>query len=406
MAGEPGFLADRWRAGERRSGRLVAVLAGACLSYLLLYAFVTLHRGERYPFGDFFALWSYAKIAIAHAPAELYDPGALHAAQVALGMESGQQNPFPYPPSFLLILWPLGFLTYMPAYALWIAASFGLYIWATVERSARGVTTAIAILAPTSTIMLVAGQSGFLAGALAIGGLRLIRTRPILAGVLLGLLSYKPQLWLLVPVALIAARAWRSIAAIGLTIAALVALTSMAFGWSIWPAWLASLPAYSRDFDASAIRYHLMPTVTANLQMLGLSLVAARLVQLAVAAGVAILIWRIFRPGATRKAGSALLAGTFLATPHAFVYDLPMLTGAIAGFVAEKLRVDGGCDPPEIAVLVFALAFPALMMFAGPHIPVSTLPELLLFGLVLARPRARPEGSTRRGATDPQLSET
>lgn len=397
---------ERWKPGERRSGRLIAVLAGACLSYLLLYAFVTLHRGEPYPFGDFFALWSYAKIAIAHAPAELYDPGALHSAQVALGMEPGQQNPFPYPPSFLLILWPLGFLSYLSAYALWIAATFGFYVWAMAERSARTVTTAIAILAPTSTIMLVAGQSGFLAGALAIGGLRLIRTRPILGGVLLGLLSYKPQLWLLVPVALIAARAWRSIAAIVLTIAALVALTSMAFGWSIWPAWLASLPAYSRDFDAGAMRYHLMPTLTANLQMLGVSLSAARLVQLALAAGVASLIWRIFRPGATPQAANALLAGTFLATPHAFVYDLPMLTGAITGFIAEKLRLDGGCSPPEIAVLVFALAFPALMMFAGPHIPLSTLPELLLFGLVLAHARARPEASTRRSATDPQLLET
>lgn len=406
MRARPAFLAARWTPGERRSGRLIAVLAGTCLSYLLLYAFVTLHRGERYPFGDFFALWSYAKIAIAHAPAELYDPAALHAAQVALGMEAGQQNPFPYPPSFLLILWPLGFLSYLSAYALWIAVTFGLYVWATVERSAQALTTAIAILAPTSTIMLVAGQSGFLAGALAIGGLRLIRTRPILAGVLLGLLSYKPQLWLLVPIALIAARAWRTLAAIGLTIAALVALTSIAFGWSIWPAWLASLPAYSRDFDAGAIRYHLMPTVTANLQMFGVSLSAARLIQLAVAAGIAILIWRCFRSGATRQAASALLAGTFLATPHAFVYDLPMLTGAITGFVAEKLRIDDGFSLAEIAVLVFALAFPALMMFAGPHIPVSTLPEVLLFGLVLARPRTRPEGPTQRGGTDPQLSET
>lgn len=406
MRVRPAVLMERWKPGERRSGRLIAVLAGACLSYLLLYAFVTLHRGQPYPFGDFFALWSYAKIAIAHAPAELYDPGALHSAQVALGMEPGQQNPFPYPPSFLLILWPLGFLAYTPAYALWIAATFGFYVWATAERSARAVTTAIAILAPTSTIMLVAGQSGFLAGALAIGGLRLVRTRPILAGVLLGLLSYKPQLWLLVPIALIAARAWRSIAAIGLTIAVLVVLTSMAFGWSVWPAWLASLPAYSRDFDAGAIRYHLMPTITANLQMLGLSLSESRFVQSAVAVGIAILIWRIYRPGATRKAASVLLAGTFLATPHAFVYDLPMLTGAITGFVAEKLRFDDGFDLAEIAVLIFALAFPALMMFAGPHIPLSTLPELLLFGLVLARPRTRLEGPARRGATDSPLSET
>lgn len=388
MASDAPLPAARWHAGERRTGLLIAILGGACLAYLLLYAFVTLHRGARFPFGDFFALWSYARIASSHSPAALYDPAALHAAQVALGMDPGQQNPFPYPPSFLLILWPLGSLSYLSAYAVWIAATFALYVWAMVERKARALSLAIAILAPTSTIMLVAGQSGFLAGALAIGGLRLVRTRPILAGVMLGLLSYKPQLWLLLPFALIAAGAWRCLAAIAMTIAALVILASAAYGWSLWPAWLASLPAYSHAFDEAAVHYQLMPTVTANLQMLGVSLAAARPVQLAIAACIAALIWRAFRGGVTVRARSALLSGTFLATPHAFVYDLPMLTGAITGFVAEKLRSGTDFHSAEIAILIFALAFPALMMWAGPHVPLSTLPELLLFGLVLTHREA------------------
>ena len=380
----------RWKAGDRRTGLLIAVLGGACLAYLVLYVFVTIHRGERFPFGDFFALWSYAKIAASRGPAALYDPATLHAAQVALGMDPGQQNPFPYPPSFLLILWPLGSLSYLAAYGVWIAASLALYVWAMMERKARSLSVAIALLAPSTTIMLVAGQSGFLAGALAIGGLRLMRGRPILAGVMFGLLSYKPQLWLLLPIALMAAGAWRCLAAVGMTLAALVILANAAFGWLVWPAWLASLPAYSRAFDAAAIHYHLMPTVTANLQMLGMPLAAARLVQLATAACVAVLVWRLFRAGVTARARNALLSGTFLATPHAFVYDLPMLTGAVTGFVAEKLRSGSAFHVAEIAILVFALAFPALMMWAGPHIPLSTLPELLLFGLILARREAAP----------------
>ncbi len=44
-----------------------------------------------------------------------------------------------------------------------------------------------------------------------IGACRLLGRRPVLAGVLFGLAAVKPQLGLLVPVALISARQWRSV---------------------------------------------------------------------------------------------------------------------------------------------------------------------------------------------------
>ncbi len=181
MPSERAFFARRWGADERKTGLLAAVLVGAFVAYFALYLGVTLHRGAR-PFGDFFALWSYAKIAVAQPAASLYDPAALHDAQVALGMEPGQQNPFPYPPSFLLVLWPLGFLSYTAAYVVWIGTTLALYVWATMERQGRTMSIVLALAAPTTTIMVVAGQSGFLAGALAIGGFRTHRHAPDLGG--------------------------------------------------------------------------------------------------------------------------------------------------------------------------------------------------------------------------------
>jgi alpha-1,2-mannosyltransferase len=391
MESDTTFLARRWGARERKTGLLIAALAGIFASYLGIYLLVTLHRGERYPFGDFFALWSYAKIALSQSAATLYDPRALHAAQAALGMPPGQENPFPYPPSFVLYLWPLGALAYIPAYLAWIGASLALYVWAMAARPGRAISIALALLAPTTAIMLVAGQSGFLAAALALGGLRLVDTRPVLAGVLFGLLTYKPQLGLLVPIALIAAGSWRAIAAACLTAAALIIVTAAAFGWPIWASWLHQLPIYSRQFDAGAVGYNLMPTLTANLQMLGASLTLARPAQAVAAIGVAVIVWRAFRGGVTPRATNLLLAGTFLATPHAFVYDLPMLTGAISGFIAERLRGDAAFNLGEIAILLVGLAFPALMMWAGPHIPLSSFAELLVFGLLLTDRRAARE---------------
>ena len=384
---DPKLFTRRWSSEEPRSRLLTAVLVGIFGSYLGIYLLVTLHRGERYPFGDFFAIWSYARIAMTHSAASLYDSATLHTAQVALGMAPGHENPFPYPPSFLLILWPLGALSYLGAYLVWIITSLALYVWATSERNGPAISTLIALFAPTTTIMLVAGQSGFLAAALVIGGFRLIKTRPILAGVLFGLMTYKPQLGLLVPVALFAAGSWRCIAAAVATVAALVIVTSAAFGWSIWITWLAYLPVYSHQFDAAALSNNLMPTITANLQMLGASLRTARLAQAVAALVVAIIVLRAFERGITPAATNALLAGTFLATPHAFVYDLPMLTGAIIGFIADRLRSNGGFNLGEIAILVLSLAFPALMMWVGPHVPLSTPVELLLFGLIILKDR-------------------
>jgi hypothetical protein len=55
-----------------------------------------------------------------------------------------------------------------------------------------------ALLAPTTTINIVAGQSGFLLASLVIGGLRVMRIYPVLGGILLGLATYKPQFGILI----------------------------------------------------------------------------------------------------------------------------------------------------------------------------------------------------------------
>ncbi len=380
-------ILTRWGIGERRTGLLCAVVLGLFISYLLLYLFVTVNRTQPYPFGDFFALWSYAKVAVTHPVADIYDPAKLHAAQVALGMNPADENPFPYPPTFLLFLWPLGFLPYRVAYGLWVGTTLPLYLYATMQSRGRAPLLVTALVAPTTALAIISGQSGLLAGALLIGGLRLIDRRPIVGGLLLGLLTYKPQLGILVPVGLASAKRWRGIAAACVSTAILIVMTSAAFGWTIWRAWISALPAYSRLFDAEGHAYNLMPTITANLQMLGATPTTAQLVQAVAAFGTAIVIWRVFRNGVTPLAIAALLAGTFLTTPHAFVYDLPILTGAVITTIGDRLQSDSSFDFGEIVILVLALAFPAIMIWAGPHIPISTVPELLLFGLIVTRRR-------------------
>ena len=84
------------------------------------------------------------------------------------------------------------------------------------------------------------GQNGFLTAALIGGALVMLDRRPLLAGVLFGLLAYKPQFGLMVPLVLAVSGRWRCFAAAAATVALLALATTAAFGPQIWHAFLDS----------------------------------------------------------------------------------------------------------------------------------------------------------------------
>jgi hypothetical protein len=370
----------------RRNGR-APLLAFAVLAVFATLAAKLLLAPFRAQ--DFFALWSYGQILIEHSGAELYDSSRLQDLQVALGMDPAIHAPFPYPPVFMLLVWPLGLVPLGPAFHLWTALTLAAFVMAAAPWGGRlpaaVLPLALLLLSPLTTASVVAGQSGFLSGALLIGGLRLAERRPWLAGVLLSLLTYKPQLGLLVPVALVAAGAWRAAAAAGLMAAAMAAVACAMFGPQVWMDWLASLPAYAGRFEGSVDILQLQPTVTAGLALAGVPHGLANLVQAASACAMAGLVWFACRGGLRGPAIAVVVGATFLATPHAFFYDMPMLTAAVL-LVGRARWWDGTLRVPEAAFLVLALCSPVAMVESG--LPLC-LPVLLGFTLWAAWPLVR-----------------
>jgi len=191
---------------------------------------------------------------------------------------------------------------------------------------------------------------------------------------------------LLVPVALVAARLWRTLIAACATAAALALLTSTVFGWGIWPAWLAALPEFSRQFAAeSGEIVHLMPTVLATASQMGLSPSMARIAQWAAMLAAAALVFAVFRSAPLRTAGPALLVATFLATPYAFVYDMPMLATAILWIVAERRRGGEALGSAEMLILVVAMIFPITLPTGAARLPLGPIVLTALLGLIAAR---------------------
>jgi hypothetical protein len=375
-----------WHPDSDKFRLLAAILLTVSALYGVAYVAIAVTRGWPAGFGDSFALWSWGRFVGEHPAAMIYDPLALRPAQLALGMDTGASYPFAYPPSFLLLLWPLGQLPGWFAFVALIAATLSLYLWATLGRHWRSPALLAALAAPTTAIAVVAGQTGFLAAALLAGGLRLTAGSPVMSGVLLGLLSYKPQLGLLVPVALVAARLWRTLAAAALTAVILVIATSLVFGLAIWPSWAAALPGFSRQMAAEgSLIVHLMPTVLGALLQLGVAPATAQLAQWAATAASMAIAWMLFRCGPSPLAAAGLLVAAPLATPYAFVYDMPLLATAVIWFVAERRRVGDALGTGEVAVIVLALLSPVTLAAGTSRFPLAALSLVLLLAAIVRR---------------------
>jgi Glycosyltransferase family 87 len=385
------WLAD-WRSTDRRTIYLYACWFFGASLFLLLFifksreAYLALAPGAHPKFGDFAALWSYGQPLAAHRGADLFRGDQLHDFQVALGMDPHHQAPFPYFPAFMFLFRPLALLSLAWSYLALSIGTLLLFAWVVAKTVSKAPWSILAVLTgPITVVGLACGQTGFLAAAFMTAGLRLMRSRPVLAGIAFGLLAFKPQLGLLVPVALLASGAWIPVIAASVTIAGLSAAASLCYGWQIWRDWLGQIPAYDTFFHKLTPTLPIQPTVAGNLHLLGFTDMVANSAQAVAALVVIALVWQCYRTASGRIADAALIAGTFLVTPHAFIYDMPMVTAALCLFVEDRLRTDGRFHAVEFLVMIITSVFPAVMFVLEPHIPISTICLVMLLAMILRR---------------------
>jgi alpha-1,2-mannosyltransferase len=310
-------------------------------------------------------------------------------------------HPWLYPPHFLLYLLPFGLIPPALSCALFLLVGLTLAVAATwtVARGVREkwIHAGSLVLCPAAAITICLGQNAFLTSALLVGGVALIRHRPLLGGALLGTLSCKPQLCLLVPVALIAAGRWRALTSAVLSALLLVLASLLIFGSEIWRAWfdLMTRPSalYENWLVVGRLNGQSVYTIAA---LLGASKTVANLVQSSASLLAAGSVYWIFaRPTAFDLQLSVLLAATMLAAPHIIGYDAVML--AIAATLlfcrafGAHLRVD------EAIIIIVAwfspLTNPPSVFWPGLFTPLVIA---LFIGSVMLRAIA--ESSPKRPA--------
>lgn len=337
-------------------------------------------------FVDFFMLWSSARYVLEHGTAGFYDAEPLRAFQSALLGEPHGWHPFPYPPLFLLAVVPLGLLPYFWAYAVAMAGSVAGMAAAAAGRRPAVLFTAALLTSPAAIVNFLYGHNGFLSAALIAGGTRLLATRPLVAGMLFGLVSYKPQLAVALPVALLAARAWKTLGAAAVTAAVLLLASLLVFGADIWIDWLNFLPRFSAAVLTHGDEFFAkMASLTPALLRFGVPLPLTTAAQFVSAAAVLATLWLAFRRSARSvAAGALLLVAPFLVTPYAYSYDLPLAAVGVLWLGTDLAR--RGALPVERIVLALAWIAPLAAMFPLPWETAPAVPlALAAFFAVAAR---------------------
>lgn len=321
---------------------------------------------------DFLNFWMYGRAAVTADPGRFYDPALYNAALQAVGGADIPGQNWSYPPTVMLLAAPFGQLPYLAALMLWTVLGVALFARVASGHVADWRVLLPVMISPAAMFCLISGQSAFVTGAMLIAIFAWLDRRPMAAGVLIGLLTIKPQLGLLFPFVLAASGRWRVFIAAAVTALALAGLAAALFGVQAWVDFVTKgLPVQNLVLaDPNLIATPFYPTVFMNVRGLNLSYATAMTAQLMVSLPLLAAVTWSFHVARRRDADPDMLRALFLAasvgvSPYLLAYDVLPLTFAAVALVARG-RLDA--TGRRLAQLVFWL--PALQLALGfLHVP-------------------------------------
>lgn len=379
-----------WLTAARMTAyaRIILLVGTAGIIWLLVTSSSGLDRFGR-PIGtDFISFWTAGQLAVTGAPEAAYNPERLHETQrSAFGDPDLALTPWFYPPIFLILVSLLALMPYGVALAVWLGGTLAAYLAVMRRIAPYGPTLLLSFAYPAVFVNITHGQNGYFSAAIFGGALLLLDRRPMLAGGLIALLTFKPQLGVLFPLVLAATGRWRAFAGACAGVAVLAGASLVLFGTATWQAMFDQLP-YIRSLllEHEGIGWEKMQSLFAALRHFGLGLTASYAAHITLTLAVAattIWIWRC-RVDFSLKA-SALVTGALLIPPHIVEYDMVVLALAIAWLAGRGLK--SGFMPYEKTLLAAVWFAPlcARAIAGQTLLPVGFLAIFCLFALIVRR---------------------
>jgi len=347
---------------------------------------------------DFINVWTAGHMVLEGRAEQVFDPKSFLAAMRALLDPSLPPHFWSYPPTALFTAVPLGLTSYGAGFVLWSAAGVLALAWAAWRLFPGRLERWMLLASPAMAINLLMGQNGCLTAALWLGGAALLPRRPATAGALFGLLTFKPQLGVLIPVFLLAGRRYRAILAACLSAAVLAAASVAAFGPGSWRAFVdLTLPTQFSSMAAWQGLYQwFVPSTFMAARLLGASSPLAFAAQAPFAVLGAVLVWRACRGQGDPLTRAALLfVATFVATPQSSAYDMiPVAAAALV--LARRGR---GLGDGILAAMLWAAPW-TVLAFNALHTPL--IPLVTAWGAIRLATLCGPAQDVRSPASPPR----
>ncbi|MEM9170057.1 MAG: glycosyltransferase family 87 protein [Pseudomonadota bacterium] len=343
---------------------------------------------------DFMVYHEAARLALDGKLVAAFDPDVLVAAldKRIPGIAEGYF--WLYPPTFAMLIVPLGLLPYGTAFWLWTVLGLSAYGAAAWRLSRDAVATLAAFGYTGVWVAAYHGQNSFFTAGLFMTALTaLLNKRDVTAGVAIGLLAMKPHVALIFPLVLAICGRWRAFAAAAATSLAFLGVSTFVMG----PDYLAAFIAHTDNYGALVAReVHWMTTPTAFMAMklLGAPTGAAFAVHVVFAGSVVALTARRLTQHGAVAPTLAMVAGAALTiSPYVADYDLTIL--AAAGLLLFAPRFADKEGPRVVAnrdffVVLAAAMIPVAIAAAGRlGVPIGWLAPAAAVGLAEWRLRSR-----------------
>ena len=335
---------------------------------------------------DFANAWAGGALALHGRVGEIYSSAYMPALDRLTGHHLSP-HAFSYPPTALLFLWPLGFTSYLAGLILFVSLTGAAFLLAARPYLARAnVPLWSAALLPASLLNIWAGHYGFVFSGLWLAAFSAIEKRPLRAGGLLALLTFKPHMGILIPLLLLLRQRWQVILAAVAGTLALIALSVLLFGGAAWAIYLKDTTSLQLHLltKEHEFFFRMMPTAYMTFWVAFGALPLATFAQCVCALGAIFVLVRAAQKGlAWPELGLLSATATFLVLPYAFNYDME-----VVGLAAAMLLFDARkpLDPLGRALALTALGAPILVRILSPW-AVPVLPIALL-GFLWVQARA------------------
>jgi hypothetical protein len=375
----------RWITAERIRVYPSIFLA---ISLAVLVWLVGSPMGPRWNGSDFVGFWVPANLAAAGHATAIYDQRLFAVLQQAIS-GGDAYLPWIYPPTFLLLIAPLGALSYKTAFIAWLATALTVY-WLALRKLAGRESLVVALAFPGVMICIYNGHAEILLAGLFGGAMFLLDRRPYVAGLLIGLCAVKPHLFLLVPVALVAAGRWRPFASAACLVLLSAAISAVVFGADLWRDFFMTVAGLGDGAVWDSASLGIMLAKQQSVFAFGLRFgtpILAGTLQVAVIAlaGWAVAVtWRR-RNRSLGERSMVLCCGTLLASPYLFDYDLALLAVPIAIVAREGLA--NGFPPWQKSLLSALWMAPALARSCSYYLDLPV--TVILLGLAIVIYTAR-----------------